>query len=85
MNFEIAIYRVLHERSKSFKKKRLLHIHYGLIVANQNRKTRFRTLFIVKLLTADSGGFFTENWINFEMFSLLSSPFFGFVEYLSGR
>ena len=39
----------LTERLK-FNKNWLLHMHFGLIVANYNKKTRIRTLYILKLL-----------------------------------
>ena len=57
--FGNAMYRVLHERSNittsftehlSFKKNGLLHMHFGLIAANQNKKTTITTFHILKKL-----------------------------------
>ena len=38
------------DQRKYFKKEWLLQMHFGLIVENQNKKTRIKTLNILKLL-----------------------------------
>ena len=47
---EEAIILVLSWATKNFRKNSLLQIHFGWIVANQNKKTRIRDLYVLILL-----------------------------------
>ena len=45
-----AVSLLLSRSTKNFKKNWLLHMHFGLTVANSNGKYRIRTLYFLKLL-----------------------------------
>ena len=45
-----AVSLLLLRSTKNFKKNWLLHMHFRLIVSNQNQKTTTRTLYILKML-----------------------------------